>query len=74
MRSWGMTATVRVQQAGDGYDVVLADGEALVLAHYDAGDCGDCTRPQDRRRHARQLADRFAAQVRRLLRRTRIGR
>ena len=73
MACWGMAARVRVEQIGDGYDVVLADGDALVLAHYDAGDCGDCHRAQDRRLHARQHAERFAAQVRRLLRRTRIG-
>lgn len=74
MAGWGKTATVRVRQVGDGYDVVLADGDALVLAHYDAGDCGDCDRLQDRRLHARQHAERFAAQVRRLLRRTRASR
>ena len=52
MACWGMAARVRVEQIGDGYDVVLADDDALVLAHYDAGDCGDCDRPQDRRLHA----------------------
>jgi hypothetical protein len=71
MGSWGMAAMVRVEQIDDGYDVVLADDDALVLAHYDAGDCG---RAQDPRLHARQHAERFAAQVRRLLRRTRTGR
>ena len=74
MAGWGMAKLVRVEQVDNGYDVVLADGDALVLAHYDAGDCGDCGRAQDRRLHARQHAERFAAQVRRLLRRTRIGR
>lgn len=74
MGGWGMAATVRVQQVGDGYDVVLADGEVLVLAHYGAGDCGDCGLAQERRLHARRHAERFAAQVRHLLRRTRIGR
>lgn len=74
MSGWGMSKLVRVEQVDDGYDVVLADGDALVLAHYDAGDCGDCGRAQDRRLHARQHAERFAAQVQRLLRRTRIGR
>ena len=74
MGSWGMTAMVRVEQSDDGYDVVLADDDTLVLAHYDAGDCGDCGRAQDRRLHARQHAERYAAQVRRLLRRARIGR
>lgn len=74
MGSWGMAKLVRVERVDDGYDVVLADGDALVLAHYDAGDCGDCGRAQDRGLHARQHAERFAAQVRRLLWRTRIGR
>ena len=68
MGSWGLAAMVRVEQIDDGYDVVLADGDALVLAHYDADDCGE--RPQDPRLHARQQAERYAAQVRRLLRRT----
>ena len=74
MGSWGMAAMVRVEQNDDGYAVVLADGDALVLAHYDAGDCGGCGRAQDARLHARQHAERFAAQVRRLLRRTAFGR
>jgi hypothetical protein len=73
MGNWGMAGMVRVEQMDDGYDVVLADGDALVLAHYDAGDCGDCGRPQERRLHARRRAERYAAQVRRLLRRTRPG-
>jgi hypothetical protein len=68
MGSWGMAAKVRVEQIDDGYDVVLADGDALVLAHYGAGDCGHAADP---RLHARQHAERFAAQLRRLLRRTR---
>ena len=74
MGSWGMTAMVRVEQIEDGYVVVLADDDTLVLAHYDAGDCGDCVRAQDRRLHARQHAEWYAAQVRLLLRRTRPGR
>jgi hypothetical protein len=74
MGSWGMAAMVRVEQIDDGYDVVLADDDGLVLAHYDPGDCGDCCRAQDPRLHARQHAERFAAQVRRLLRRARLGR
>ena len=74
MGRWGMAAMVRVEQIGDGYDVVLADDDALVLAHYDAGECGNCGRGQDPRLHARQQAERFAAQVRRLLRRSRISR
>ena len=73
MSGWGMAAMVRVKQIDDGYDVVLADDEALVLAHYDADECGNCGRTQDAHLHARQHAERFAAQVRRLLRRTRIG-
>ena len=71
MGSWGMAAMVRVEQIDDGYDVVLADGDALVLAHYEAGECGDCGRAQDSHLHARQLAERYAAQLRHLLRRTR---
>ena len=74
MGSWGIAAMVRVEQIDDGYDVVLADDGALVLAHYDAGDCGACGRPHDCRLHARQQAERYAAQVRRLLRRTMSGR
>ena len=73
MGNRGMAAMVRVEQIDDGYDVVLADDDALVLAHYDAGDCGDCGRPQDRSLHARQRAERYAAQVRRLLRRAKPG-
>ena len=68
MGSWVTAALVRVEQIDDGYDVVLADDDSLVLAHYGLGDCGDCGRAQDRRHHARQHAERFAAQVRRLLR------
>ncbi len=74
MGSWGMAAMVRVEQIDDGYDVVLADDDTLVLAHYDAGDCGGCGRAQDPRLHARQQAERYAAQVRRLLWRARLGR
>lgn len=74
MGGWGMAALVRVERVDNGYDVVLADDDALVLAHYDAGDCGDCGRTHDRRLDARQHAERFAAQVRRLLRRTRTSR
>jgi hypothetical protein len=70
MGSWGIAATVRVEQVDDGYAVVLADGDALVLAHYAAGDCGGCGRLPDHHLHARQHAERFAAQLRRLLRRT----
>jgi hypothetical protein len=74
MGSWGMAAMVRVEQSDDGFDVVLADDDTLVLAHYDSGDCGDCGPAQDARLHARQQAEWYAAQVRRLLRRARIGR
>lgn len=73
MGSSGLAASVRVEQFDDGYAVVLADDESLVLAHYDA-DCGDCGRAPDARLHARQHAERFAAQVRRLLRRPAPGR
>jgi hypothetical protein len=74
MGGWRLAAKVRVEQIDDGYDVVLADDDALVLAHYGAADCGDCGFAPDPRPHARQHAERFAAQVRCLLRRTRTGR
>jgi hypothetical protein len=61
-----MAAIVRVEQIDDGYDVVLQDDDELVLAHYDA-DCGVCAGLHDSDQHARQDAERYAAQVRRLL-------
>lgn len=67
MGSRGMAATVRVEQIADGYDVVLADDDALVLAHYSAGDCGDGGKVSDALLQARQHAERFAAQLQRLL-------
>jgi hypothetical protein len=68
-----MSAIVRVEHIDDGYDVVLADGEELVLAHYDTGDCDICAGVHDPDHHARQDAERYAAQVRRLLQPTRSG-
>jgi hypothetical protein len=62
-----MAANVRVEHIDDGYDVVLDDGDELVLAHYDAGDCDICAGAHDPDHHAQQDAERYAAQVRRLL-------
>ncbi|MDQ1489445.1 MAG: hypothetical protein QOJ23_1959 [Actinomycetota bacterium] len=62
-----MAAKVRVEQIDDGYDVVLQDDDQLVLAHYDAGDCDVCAGRHDSDQHARQDAERYAAQVRRFL-------
>jgi len=73
-----MAVIVRVEPIDHGYDVVLVDDDELVLAHYDTGDCEICAgvRDHDRGddRHARQEAERYAAQVRRLLHPTRSGR
>jgi hypothetical protein len=69
-----MAAIVRVEQIDDGYDVVLADGDELVLAHYDADGCDICAGLHDPDQHARRDAERYAAQVRRLLQTTRSGR
>ena len=55
--STGAPVVVRVQRSEDAYDVVLEDGDDLVLAHYDAVDGED----------AKEDAERWAAQVRRLL-------
>jgi len=66
-----MAAIVRVEHIDDGYEVVLEDGGELVLAHYDAGDCDVCAGLHDADTHAREDAERYAAQVRRLLRATR---
>ena len=48
---------VRVERSDDAYEVVLEDGDELVLAHYDAIDWDD----------AEEDAERYAAEVRRLL-------
>jgi hypothetical protein len=66
-----MSAIVKVEHIDDGYEVVLRDGDELVLAHYDANDCDVCAGLHDADRHAREDAERYAAQVRRLLRATR---
>ena len=55
--SLGMSVVVRVEPVDDAYEVVLEDGEELVLAHYDALEGDD----------AREDAERWAAQVRDLL-------
>ena len=36
--STGAAAVVRVERSEDAYEVVLEDGDELVLAHYDADD------------------------------------
>lgn len=69
-----MAASVRVEHIDDGYDVVLEDGDELVLAHYDAADCDIGAGRHDPDRQARQDAERYAAQVRRLLQPIRSGR
>jgi len=48
---------VRVERSDDAFDVVLEDGDELVLAHYDALDWDG----------AEEDAERYAAEVRRLL-------
>ena len=62
--STGTSVVVRVEPVDDAYEVVLEDGEELVLAHYDALDSD----------HAREDAERWAADVRRLLGAGRTGR
>jgi len=62
--STGRSVVVRVEPVDDAYEVVLEDGEELVLAHYDALDSDD----------AREDAERWAAEVRRLLGAGRAGR
>jgi hypothetical protein len=66
-----MSVSVRVEHIEDGYEVVLEDGDELVLAHYDTADCEACGGLHDADRHAREDAERYAAQVRTLLRATR---
>jgi hypothetical protein len=65
-----MSAIVKVEHIDDGYDVVLEDGDELLLAHYDVGDCDVCLGAHDADLHARQDAERYAAQVRRFLQMT----
>jgi hypothetical protein len=64
-----MWAAVRVEQLDDGYEVVLEDEDELVLAHYDIGDCEACGDLHAADEHAREDAERYAAQVRGVLRR-----
>jgi hypothetical protein len=59
-----MAAIVKVEHSDDGYDVVLEDGDELILAHYDASDCDTSTGVHDPDHHARRDAERYAAQVR----------
>jgi hypothetical protein len=63
----GMPVIVRVEYIDDGYDVVLEDGDELVLAHYDTADWDAFAGLIDPQDHARADAERYAAQVRRLL-------
>jgi len=69
-----MAAIVKVEHIDDGYDVVLQDDDELVLAHYDVADCDVCVGLHDADQHARQDAERYASEVRRLLHPTRSGR
>jgi len=59
---------VKVEPVDDGYEVLLEDGDELVLAHYDIADWVDSADVREATHHARQDAERYAAQVRRLLR------
>ncbi len=59
---------VRVDRHADAYEVVLEDGDELVLAHYDTTDWDAWVDVAEARQHAREDAERYAAQVRRLLR------
>jgi hypothetical protein len=59
---------VRVDRSADGYEVVLEDGDELVLAHYDTTDWDIWIDLAEARQHARADAERYAAEVRRLLR------
>jgi hypothetical protein len=66
-RGADMSAAVKVEHIEDGYEVVLEDGDALVLALYHIGDCDICGGVHDADAHAREDAERYAAQVRTLL-------
>ena len=59
---------VRVDRHADGYEVILEDGDELVLAHYDTTDWDAGVGVGEARQHAWEDAERYAAQVRRLLR------
>ncbi len=61
------SAVVKVESVGDGYEVLLEDGNKLVLAHYGIADWGDSADVFEATHHAREDAERYAAQVRRLL-------
>lgn len=60
-----LSVVVRVEPGDEAYDVVLDDGDELVLAHYDTLD-GEGR--DEARAEARADAERYAAEVRRLLR------
>ena len=62
-----MSAVVRVEPVDDGYEVLLEDGDELVLAHYDIADWVEDADVPEASHHAREDAERYAAQVRRLL-------
>jgi hypothetical protein len=62
-----VSAVVKVEPVDDGYEVLLEDGEELVLAHYDIADWADDADVREASHHARADAERYAAQVRRLL-------
>jgi hypothetical protein len=62
-----MAAVVKVEPVDDGYEVLLEDGEELVLAHYDIADWADDGDAGDAGETAREDAERYAAEVRRFL-------
>jgi hypothetical protein len=59
---------VKVERSDDGYEVVLEDGDELILAHYDTSDWETWESVAEATQHAREDAERYAAEVRRLLR------
>jgi hypothetical protein len=65
--SSGMSVVVRAEWVDGGYDVVVEDGDEVVLAHYATTDWDAFADPVVANDHAREDAERFAEQVRRLL-------
>jgi hypothetical protein len=63
-----MSVEVKVEPVDAGYEVVLEDGDELVLARYDTADWDADAGVLEANRHAREDAERYAAQVRQLLR------
>lgn len=61
------TPAVRVERIGEQYEVVLEDGEQLVLASYGATHWESDVARIDPEAGARADAERYAAQVRELL-------